>query len=211
MKHYLRSCPTPCASARETTEGDGRRIIYVASSWRNQFHAGVVEALRAQGHWVYDFKQPSNTTECGFHRTDVSLVHSNSVDGDPWTGGLASATDYIAALSDPAAIHGFQRDFAAMSAADTFVLVLPCGRSAHLELGWAVGAGKDTAILLDDPCTPELMYRMVNKVTTSFADLVEWLGTSDSAPYLEEASSVDALTSQLPVAGMSISDAGGQQ
>ena len=27
---------------------------------------------------------------------------------------------------------------------DTFVLVLPCGRSAHLELGWAVGQGKRT-------------------------------------------------------------------
>jgi hypothetical protein len=69
---------------------------------------------------------------------------------------------------------------AAMEKADAFVLVLPCGRSAHLELGWAVGAGKRTAILLDpdarDEVTPELMYRMVDFVTPSVYDLLGWLG-----------------------------------
>lgn len=29
-------------------------------------------------------------------------------------------------------------------------MVLPCGKSAHLELGWAVGAGKRTIILLEE-------------------------------------------------------------
>lgn len=142
---------------------DGLRSIYVASSWRNQLQPRVVEALRSQGHYVYDFKNPDTTPDRGFHWTDADLEY------------LASATDYVAALTHPAAVQGFERDFNAMIAADTFVLVLPCGRSAHLELGWAVGAGKRTAILLDDPCTPELMYMMVDQVAISLDDLLTGL------------------------------------
>ena len=56
------------------------------------------------------------------------------------------------------------------------VLVLPCGRSAHLELGWAVGQGKRTAILLSqDKFEPELMYRMVDKLATSIGELLTWV------------------------------------
>lgn len=78
-------------------------------------------------------------------------------------------------VSHPVAIEGFSADFAAMERADTFVLVLPCGKSAHLELGWAVGAGKRTAILLEDPVEPELMYRMVDFMTPSTDELLGWL------------------------------------
>jgi hypothetical protein len=151
------------------------RSIYVASSWRNHFHPIVVETLRTHGHSVYDFKQPTGTPERGFHWEDAHLSHTNPVDGDPRTVDLTDAADYLAALEHSASIHGFQRDFDAMLDADTFVLVLPCGRSAHLELGWAVGAGKRTAILLDDPCTPELMYRLVDRLFTDLDDLTRWL------------------------------------
>jgi hypothetical protein len=137
--------------------------------------------LEAQGHHVYDFKHPSGTADRGFHWADAGLEHSNPIDGDPRVPDLADATNYIAALSHPAAIQGFERDLDAMSAADTFVLVLPCGRSAHLELGWAVGAGKRTAVLLTDPCTPELMYRMVDLVTTRPSDLVDWIKSNAAA------------------------------
>jgi hypothetical protein len=156
---------------------DGLRTIYVASSWRNQLQPRVVEALRSQGHQVYDFKYPDSTLDRGFRWTDIDLEHANPVDGEPQSIGLVSATEYAAALAHPAVVHGFQRDFNAMVAADTFVLVLPCGRSAHLELGWAVGAGKRTAILLDDPCVPELMYKMVDQVATSLDDVLRWLAS----------------------------------
>jgi hypothetical protein len=143
--------------------------IYVASSWRNQLQPQVVSLLRSHGHQVYDFKRPDGGAGRGFQWADAYLA-----------GDLADADDYISALSHPAAIHGFERDFAAMLTADTFVLVLPCGRSAHLELGWAVGAKKSTAVLLDNPCTPELMYRMVDLVTAAPADLIEWLAPSNA-------------------------------
>lgn len=90
------------------------------------------------------------------------------------------AEDYLAMVNHPVAITGFESDFGAMQRADAFVLVLPCGKSAHLELGWAAGAGKRTAILLEDPVEPELMYRMVDLMTTSVDEIVAWLG-GDSA------------------------------
>jgi len=67
-------------------------------------------------------------------------------------------------------------DIDALLAADTVVLVLPCGRSAHLELGLAIGAGKRTAILLTDTLEPELMYKAVDFMTPSLPALLEWLG-----------------------------------
>jgi nucleoside 2-deoxyribosyltransferase len=48
----------------------------------------------------------------------------------------------------------------ALNAADVTVLVLPCGRSAHLEAGYTAGQGKPVVILLDQTFEPELMYKM---------------------------------------------------
>lgn len=142
--------------------------IYVASSWRNMLQDAVVHVLRAAGFDVYDFKNPPNGA--GFGWEQVALPpYADNVPPD----------QYLEALDHPRAIEGFNADFDAMKAADIFVLVLPCGRSAHLELGWAVGMGKRTAVLLDDPCTPELMYKMVDHLSPSVFDLLGWLGVKD--------------------------------
>lgn len=90
-----------------------------------------------------------------------------------------SVPEYLRMIEHPRAIEGFNADFAAMQRADTFIMVLPCGKSAHLELGWAVGAGKRTAILLENPIEPELMYRMVDYLSPSLFDLLGWLGVED--------------------------------
>lgn len=51
--------------------------------------------------------------------------------------------------------------------------LLPCGRSAHLELGWATGAGQKTVVLLDNPMSePELMYLMNTRICTSLVEVV---------------------------------------
>ncbi len=129
------------------------RKIYVASSWRNQQQPDVVKALRRDGHIVYDFKNPCVDYH-GFSWREISPNWEN------W-----SCDKYIKALDHPIAKAGFASDFNAMKWADTFVLVLPCGRSAHLELGWACGQGKQTLILLDK-MEPELMVKMVDQICT---------------------------------------------
>lgn len=140
--------------------------VYVASSWRNNQQPAVIATLRAAGIDCYDFKNPEGRT--GFAWSEI----------DPdWLGWTAE--QYVAALDHPAAIAGYESDFNAMQKADTFVLVLPCGRSAHLELGWAVGAGKRTYILTSDGEEPELMAKMVDGIATSLFELLGWLGVED--------------------------------
>lgn len=139
--------------------------IYVASSWRNKVQATIVAVLRGVGHDVYDFKNPA-PGDNGFGWSEI----------DPaWQSWNALA--FRGALERPQAERGFGLDMAALRWCDACVLVLPCGRSAHLELGWACGAGKKTlALVLDDvgPHEPELMYKMLDlPVCVSIDEMLE--------------------------------------
>ena len=152
--------------------GDLMAFIYVASSWRCERQPSVVETLRGDGHDVYDFRAPPGGS--GFSWKDVepgdlSVPASN---GSP----LVDVETYLAMVNHPVAVAGYDVDLAAMKEADTCVLVLPCGRSAHLELGWFVGKGKRTAILLETEMEPELMYRLVDVMTHDLDVIRRWLG-----------------------------------
>src|SRR3990167_11445619 len=104
--------------------------VYVASSWRNPNQPAVVDHLRSEGHEVYDFRNP-RPGDTGFHWSEIDE------DWQRW-----DVVAFREALGHPIAEAGDAADFDAMRLADAFVLVMPCGRSAHLELGWAIGAGK---------------------------------------------------------------------
>ena len=137
--------------------------IYVASSWRNDKQPGVVEALRQQGHEVYDFRNP-RFGDRGFHWSDIDPEWKQ------WT-----PEQFNEALSHPIAQRGFASDMDAMLWADVCVLVMPCGRSAHLEAGWFVGAGRPCLILLSDG-EPELMYKMTTPCL-ALVEVIESLGS----------------------------------
>lgn len=139
--------------------------IYVASSWRNVRQPEVVLALRAAGHEVYDFRNPVPGDNGFSWRSCASETELR----DP-----VAFRDRV--LTHPIAQRGFRFDMDALRAADATVLVLPCGRSAHLEMGYATGAGQRTIVLLDDPMSePELMYLMNTRICTSFIEVVEAL------------------------------------
>lgn len=147
--------------------------FYVASSWRNTQQPNVVRILRDLGHEVYDFKNPSEGDN-GFHWSDVIEHYDRTSENQ-----LAYMEEYILALDTPIAKDGFNKDFGAMHWADACILVLPCGRSAHLEAGWMIGQDKPTAILLDPDAegkvTPELMYKMADMVCPGPASLMTWV------------------------------------
>lgn len=128
--------------------------LYVASSWRNVDYPLVVNALRRAGHHVYDFRNPvpGNT---GFNWKEVDPDSPPP----PWE---ASYTNYM--LNRAPADEGFAYDYAAMQEADGCVLVLPSGRSAHVEFGWMVGAGKHGWVYQPHREPPELMYRVAGNV-----------------------------------------------
>lgn len=156
--------------------------IYVASSWRNDRQHEVVVRLRDAGFEVYDFQNPSGGK--GFAWTDVMLdpmevrdTAGNLVQRvDNWNPENSSVEDFLEAINTDAAVQGFQRDLQAMQRASIFVMVLPCERDAHVELGWAAGAGKETVILLDNPTRASLMYRLADHISPTIEDLLDWLG-----------------------------------
>ncbi len=137
--------------------------IYVASSWRNPYFPEVVTRLREAGHEVYDFRNPPHGG-AGFHWTDVDP------DAPNWT-----YAQYAEGLHHPLAERQFQADIDALTWADTCVLVLPCGRSAHTEAGWMAGAGKRVLAYLPEMVEPELMYKLFDDVAGSLEELVEKL------------------------------------
>lgn len=133
--------------------------VYVASSWRNMRQPEVVSALRRHGHTVYDFRDAA----LAFNWRTTATAEQLS---DP-----RRFRDEV--LTTVVARRGFHADYSALSSADATVLVLPCGRSAHLELGYAVGMNQKTIILLDDPLSePELMYLACSKLCTTIGEVV---------------------------------------
>lgn len=138
------------------------RQIYLASSWRNLRQPNLVEKLRQWGHKVYDFRNPVRLeVGKGFAWSDLDP------DWQKW-----SARDYRKKLLESqVASHGFVADLRAMHWADTCVLLQPCGRSAHLELGYMAGQGKHTIIVLSDGEEPELMAMLADQLVVSEDEL----------------------------------------
>lgn len=124
--------------------------IYVASSWRNSLQSTVVTVLREHGFEVYDFKNPSEGNH-GFRWVDTG-IHNGPIHIDKLQR----------ALETPPAQDGFKQDHTAMQWADLCLLVLPAGRSAHLETGWFMGQGRPVIVYAVDEIEPELMYLLGN-------------------------------------------------
>lgn len=122
--------------------------IYVASSWRNEYQPDIVKHLVAQGHDVYDFRNPSPGNN-GFRWSEI----------DP-SWGSWTPRQYAEALDHPIAQQGFDMDMEGLRGADLCILVLPSGRSASWEYGWHNGRHDRSGIVyMPEKCEPELMYR----------------------------------------------------
>lgn len=137
--------------------------VYVASSWRNVIQGTVVQDLREAGFEVYDFRHPTEGND-GFQWEEIDH------DWQEW-----GTDEFVKALKHPTAQRGFKYDMNALAECDACVLLLPCGRSAHLEAGYAVGAGKKLCILNPpcfDPPEPELMYKMADIVTEDMNKII---------------------------------------
>lgn len=132
---------------------DGLKI-YVASSWRNHIQPAIVVALRRCGHEVYDFRNPT-PGEKGFNWREIDP------NWEQWT-----PDEYRRALQTPIAKDGYELDIRALANCDACVLVLPSGRSASWEFGFAMGAGKAGYVVQLQHEEPELMYLEAEIVTS---------------------------------------------
>lgn len=163
--------------------------IYLASSWRNEMQPALVSLLRKNEHSVYDFRNPGGVfiddpgdgTQGGFFMGDKPTRTAAGLKGFQWSALDPNWADWTpekyraAMLGHPVASHGFNADARAMRWADTCVLLLPSGRSAHLEAGWMAGAGKRTIVYMPTKNEPELMNLLLDDICINEAELLECL------------------------------------
>lgn len=134
--------------------------IYLIGSLRRGRVREVAHALREAGHDVFD-----DWHACG---PDADELWRNY---ETERGRL-----YREALAAPFAEHSFDFDIKNIKSADIGVLVLPAGKSGHLELGYMVGRGQRGYILMDgEPERWDLMYKIAHNVFLSVDELVEAL------------------------------------
>lgn len=139
--------------------------VYLASSWRNDFHPAVLKHLRAHLLRVYDFRHP-NDDDNGFHWSEI----------DPqWQQW--DLDEYIEALEHPIADRGYHLDYNAMRKSACCVLLLPSGSSSHLEAGYFWGAGRPLIICSTQRIglEPELMYRCAELITNDVDEIATYI------------------------------------
>lgn len=137
-----------------------RLKVYVIGSLRNPAVPEVSQALRAAGFEVFDDWYAAG------EKADDSWQAYEQARGRSYSEGLAGF----------AAGHVFDFDSKHLVESDAVVLVLPAGKSGHMELGWAIGRGKYGAILLDkEPERWDVMYRFASLVTSRIDQIIEGL------------------------------------
>lgn len=146
--------------------------IYIASSWKNGAQPALVETLREKGHKVYDFRHPSGRDDRNVWETVTELLNL----GKAYLLGELKPCDFRQMLQHEDAYKRFEEHFQAMQDADTCILLLPAGNSAHSEAGYMAGMGK-RVIVMDtrENATPELMYHMYNDYLYDYDDLYKEL------------------------------------
>lgn len=120
--------------------------IYIASSWKNADPVRQLAILlRKHGHEVFDFTDEENRIP------ELDNFVFGARQWAEYLGKNPEQIEYREFLKWDPAIRAFKSDKAGIDWADTIILLLPSGRSSHLEAGYAVGCGKTLYIYGDLP------------------------------------------------------------
>lgn len=139
------------------------KAIYLMGALRNPQIPAIGNTIRAAGFDVFDdWFAPGPETDT--HWRDYETARGN---------------DYLTAINGRAATNTFNFDLQNLQRCDAGVLVLPAGRSAHLELGWMIGQGKRGYVLYDNPERWDLMYKFAHGVFFDVDKLIEELKAWD--------------------------------
>lgn len=133
-------------------------MIYLIGSLRNPEIPHLGNRLRALGFEIFD------NWFAGGERADDSWQEYNNI----------KDFTYAQALASPEARNIFEFDKRHLDCADAAVLVMPGGKSAHLELGYMIGRGKPAWILFEEtPPRYDVMYLFADGVFFGEAELVQ--------------------------------------
>lgn len=111
--------------------------IYLASSWRNRDMLIKLAGLLRRSHEVDCFCEEERNRKAGRKMLDPSKFKKEFM-------------TQITALDHPAVVDCFWANKEAIDGADIVLLIHPCGHSAHLEAGYAVGRGKELYIFVQE-------------------------------------------------------------
>lgn len=135
--------------------------VYVIGSLRNILVIEVASRLRTAGHDVFDDWMAAGP------EADDYWMHYEQAKGHTFADALKGA----------AARNVFHFDKRYLDVAEAVVLVLPAGKSGHLELGYSLGRKTPGFILLDkEPDRFDVMYQFATAVVSDVEDLVVQLG-----------------------------------
>ena len=131
--------------------------IYLIGSLRNPQIPKIAARLRKEGFDVFD-----DWYAAGPEADDKWMEYEK-----------ARGHNFSQALQGYAANHVYQFDLHHLKRADFGILVLPAGKSGHLELGYLIGRGKPGYILLDkEPDRFDVMYKFASGVFSTIDDLL---------------------------------------
>lgn len=134
------------------------KSVYLIGSLRNPEVLTVASKLREAGFDVFD-----NWMAAGPEADDYWMKYSKQK-------GLS----YKEALQSYEAKHVFQFDKHHLDRCDMAVLLLPAGKSGHLEVGYMAGKGKPTFALFEqEPERYDVMYQFLTGVHTNINELIE--------------------------------------
>ncbi len=85
---------------------------------------------------------------------------------------MARGRTYRDGLCGYAASHVFEFDKHHLDNSDVGVLVLPSGKSCHLELGYMIGQGKLGYVLMDNPDRWDVMYLFATGIAFDMDELI---------------------------------------
>jgi len=136
-------------------------VIYLIGSLRNPRIIEISKLLTSSGNEIFS-----------------DWFAAGEIADDSWKMyEKALGRTFKEALKGYAAQHVFQFDMKHLTRADVGVLVLPAGKSGHLELGYLIGQGKPAYILLDGKNEDrwDVMYNFADDVFYDVEELVKCL------------------------------------
>lgn len=135
-------------------------MIYLIGSLRNPAIPQIANAIREHGYEVFD-----DWYAAGPEADDYWQKYEN-----------ARGHSIVEALTGFAARNVYTFDRRHLDLANAAVLVLPAGKSGHLELGYMLGCGKRGYVLFhEEPERYDVMYQFASGVFTEFSRLAETL------------------------------------
>lgn len=136
------------------------KSVYIIGSLRNEKIPQIGNLLRDNGYDAFDDWYGAG------HEADDKWRDYEAIRGRP----------HKEALFGYAAKHTFAFDKHHLDRCDLAVLVMPAGKSGHLELGYFVGKGKPGFILFDAvPDRFDVMHQFATEVWTSEDEMIERL------------------------------------